>query len=632
MKRWLALIVSALLLVLVGLGVKLWRAVDADPTPIELAERTPAKPTVWATTAGTGFTVTGVVTNLEGEGVQTDVLALDAYTDGQLERVTTDLNGEFRIDLDRPAQISPTPGPYDEGRELVHTDRDDLVFIVPDRCPLHVEVFSADGPVSGANVKAWIHDPTWGRYSDLGRTDDEGQLPLDLTLCGPGTVEVQAEGFASARVPIDTLNQGLVRVELDQGVLVTGVVEDETGAPVAAGTVRANTLEGTAFEGGTFEIRLSPGDWKIKVVGHDEGAIGYRSQNQEIVLDEPTELFFELDRFQRVDVYCAGLPDDRCEGVLPIRCDVGILPGDICYGGASGTECECPLEDAVVRSPEEHVEVLPGEGEVWLDYRDKGAIIGTIAGCPAPSECAVFSGQLAIGKTGTPPAHGTLIGPDGRFELRGLNEGTWGLAVGWPAGVRDLPDVPLGPGEVVDLGVIDVGGSGGVAGVVYDGLTGETRQWSTVMIRATDHDSSVNPFGSMAMTGPDGEFELTGLPRGEYEVFLAQRPMTREVVNVRGSVVSGLVLETAEASVLDEQGFGVDDELVVSSIDPDGWAAEAGLLQGDAIVGVTMMGMDTTMLDPTYSELAAQTVLRHYSGELGLVVERDGELFDVELQ
>ena len=91
------------------------------------------------------------------------------------------------------------------------------------------------------------------------------------------------------------------------------------------------------------------------------------------------------------------------------------------------------------------------------------------------------------------------------------------------------------------------------------------------------------------------------------------------------------MLETAEANVLDEQGFGVDDDLVVTGIDEGGWAEEAGLLEGDRIVGVTLMGIDSTLLDPKYSEQAAQTVLRHYSGNLDLVVERDGQLYDVGL-
>ena len=43
------------------------------------------------------------------------------------------------------------------------------------------------------------------------------------------------------------------------------------------------------------------------------------------------------------------------------------------------------------------------------------------------------------------------------------------------------------------------------------------------------------------------------------------------------------------------------------------------------------MGLDSTLLASQYSEQAAQTVLRHYSGNLDLVVERDGQLYDVGL-
>ena len=150
------------------------------------------------------------------------------------------------------------------------------------------------------------------------------------------------------------------------------------------------------------------------------------------------------------------------------------------------------------------------------------------------------------------------------------------------------------------------------------------------MVRSVDHDSAVNPLGSVTVSTADGTFELTGVPSGDYEVFLVKRPLERIDISI-GGALEEVVLETAEANVLDEQGFGVDDELFVTDIDEGGWAEEAGLLEGDRIVGVTLMGLDSTLLASQYSEQAAQTVLRHYSGNLDLVVERDGQLYDVGL-
>ncbi len=598
------------------------------------------------TEGGESFQVSGLVVDFEGNPLHgEEVHALDVYTWEEVSSGTTLDDGSFVLEVDRTVSVAPVKHPWENAtpgvtewfhlsnRTRAKGPRDDLLFVVGERCGMWIDVVDEQGrPVSDAAVWATVDDPQWGSRQDSGNTDDGGGVELSL-LCGEGEVVVTAEGFATARRAIDSARQDHLVVELGEGVLVRGRVVDDAGEAVAAGEVGLHHSL-VPFSDGLFELRFEPGTWRLRVLGEDQGVIGYSSWRDEIELSgSGLELEIELERFHRVNVWCAGLQDDRCRSVVPIRCDAGLLPSDrVCHLAEDGTECKCPLEGATVRAAEARVEVLPEDTDVWLDFRDKGTILGTVVNCPL-GECFIAAARLAIGQTGTPPLHTTLLGPDGSFELKGLSEGTWGLVIGKTAWVLDLPDVELDAGEVVDLGIIDVGAEGGVSGVVVDGLTGEGRPWEAVAVRSTEHRSGVNPLGSVGVAGPDGAFTVRGLPRGDYDVFLLRRPLERTTVSVLGSVVDGLILETAEASVLDEQGFGVDEELVVNALDPDGWAAEAGLEEGDAIVGVTMMGLDTTLLDPRYSVQAAQGVLQHYSGPgVGLVVERDGDLYDIDLE
>ena len=638
MKRWPVVLVLVLVALCGGVGwwfSSLWAP---EPMAPDLAGREAPERRVWASRTQQDYRVSGLVTDFDGSPVEGQgVWARDVWTDQPLAQIETDAEGYFELTLDRPALVLPVPGPFEIQAERVWEATSGLHFVVPIRCPLGVEVVDVDGePVPDASIRVRVEDPTWGTRAETSLTDETGWGPLDLTLCGPAQVVVQAEGFALRQVDVDTSLLDSLTVTLSQGVLLRGRVVDEQGNPVASGVAQAfSVFPVSSWTDGSFELRVEPGVWKVKVRADDDGVVGYRQWHEELEVGaNGLTVDVELESFHRVQVFCAGMPEDRCEGIFPVRCDPGRLPtGRVCRPTEQGgTECHCPLEGAVVRTPEEQVEVLPEDVEVWLDYRDKGAIIGQIVGCRSPAECAVFSGRLAIGATGSPPMRGAMVDPEGHFELRGLDPGTWGLAVGSPAGMLDLPDVDLDEGEVVDLGLIDIGGGGGVAGVVLDGLTGEARRWEAVVVREKGHDSAVNPLGSMAVAGAGGEFRLEGLPSGDYEVFLLKRPLERTSVTVSGSVVDGLVLETAEASVLQEQGFGVDDDLVVNSLDADGWGAEAGLLEGDRVVGVSVMGMDSTTLSPAYSERAAQAALRHYGGPgLDLVVERDGELYDIQL-
>lgn len=115
-------------------------------------------------------------------------------------------------------------------------------------------------------------------------------------------------------------------------------------------------------------------------------------------------------------------------------------------------------------------------------------------------------------------------------------------------------------------------------------------------------------------------------------------PLRRTRVTVEdGLVTDGVEVRTAEATLLEDNGItlhtGEDGALRVDSVDPDGAAADNGLQPGDAVVGVTVLGFDSTALPAELSEKMVSGLLGHWGGPgIGLVIERDGVLMDVDLE
>jgi len=127
------------------------------------------------------------------------------------------------------SSASKAPPPPEPLRRLDVTVRDD-----------------AGVPVEGAVVVA---TPSSGGFLPLGGYDSDkvratltgaaGRATLDSLPPGPWTLAVQAEGFAPQRVR--RVSSGPVDVRLERGGVVTGVVHDSEGRPVAGARVAIDT-------------------------------------------------------------------------------------------------------------------------------------------------------------------------------------------------------------------------------------------------------------------------------------------------------------------------------------------------------------------------------------------------------
>jgi S1-C subfamily serine protease len=150
-------------------------------------------------------------------------------------------------------------------------------------------------------------------------------------------------------------------------------------------------------------------------------------------------------------------------------------------------------------------------------------------------------------------------------------------------------------------------------------------------------DEEPSPQIGQGSSGPGGAFTLFGLEDGPYKVMLASSPFDTVDVTVSGGVADREVeLTTAGGGLLERNGFAletdVDGTLVVTSVDPEGAAAQAGLLVGDRIQGVTVMGFDLSEHFPELGDLFTDFVLDRFGGAVGLVVERDGAVVKIDLE
>ena len=92
-------------------------------------------------------------------------------------------------------------------------------------------------------------------------------------------------------------------------------------------------------------------------------------------------------------------------------------------------------------------------------------------------------------------------------------------------------------------------------------------------------------------------------------------------------------LETWSTDTPEELGFslvtGGAGELVIDEVADGGRAQELGMVAGDVVSGVRILGVDLSTVHPDAAELA----LRYYPGPgMRLVVDRGGERVELDLE
>ncbi len=625
---------AALTLACLGLGKAWVEGLRPDPGPDAPRAEAPRARITRTDAEGPGFLVSGHVRTLSGEPAP-GVSVRGTRTKGAV----TDQDGRFELSLVQPESnvslvgTSSTPFTHRASER-----RDDLDFVVPEHCPLRVEVVDDRGePVPQARLELSVFSPPGFPYpgSSSAVTDPLGAWEPAYHPCGSLTISAEKPPLGSIKQRHEIREASTLRLVLEPGVRVFGVVRDHLGAPVEGGRVTAERHVDAAIQDGDYELWLAPGAWELRASAWEAELL---SERHTVTLEPDQgelELDFELRRQHLVEVRCKGLPEDSCANVLPVMCTHRLSPiGEECNAW-DPVQCLCPLGQTAVRGGGRSVAVEPGDELVWLDFTSGGGLDALVLRDGAELDCLyglyrVPDASLDLA-SGAPARYGDCL-DGGRIEERGLQPGRWVFELYEGSGRWPQDDVFIQEGQVLDLGVIDLGVGGSMVVLVLDGLTGEPAHWEPVLVQERGR-ASVNPLGAGGMSSPKGLVEVTGLGPGTYEVFLPARPLERITVELAEDEEVQVELKTSEAAVLEEQGFALDREggdLVISEVDPEGLAAEAGLRSGDVVVGVVVMGVDVLDWMPSRADQVAEWVLRSYAGPgVELVVERDDELLDV---
>ncbi|MFT5585005.1 MAG: hypothetical protein ACI9VR_002593 [Cognaticolwellia sp.] len=584
------------------------------------------------------------------DGSPADEILVRAWRPGQgrVSQTRSDPDGHYSLGVQVGDSVNLASRSSTPTAHPVDAPVDDLDFVTPARCPIDLRVEDPDGlALFPGEADASIKTEGFLQSSNLRNVDlDESGWSTLETACGQGRILVSIPGWSHGTAQVDTDAVHEVTVVLERGVEVFGHVRTTSGDAVTAGTVRVFKLGAKVEvdEEGAYSLFLPRSDsHRVTAEAQDPGLL---EESHTLRLDpdqDSFELDFELQPFRRVEVKCVGLPDDSCKTVTPVFCTLPRLPaGELCSGNP--TTCACPSGEVAVRAGGKSVLVPADEKLALLDFRDaNGGVTGRVLMSGQPSRCRWTVLRVPEWDAlGTDLSGGGVVARQGRCDKDGvfsadkLEPGTYIVELATGELRNPQPDVAVAD-SIVDLGDIDLGGGGVITGVVRSGVTGEPENNQPVLTSFAERET-VNPVGAGALSGQDGVFEITGLEDGSYAVFLAQRPLERVQVQVVNGVASqDVTLETGQAKLLDEQGFAVvtssQGKLQVSSVTAGSLAESAGLITGDEIAGIIVLGVDVLEVAPNFASEATNWALDNYSGPgMTLVVKRGGLEVEVPLQ
>jgi hypothetical protein len=256
------------------------------------------------------------------------------------------------------------------------------------------------------------------------------------------------------------------------------------------------------------------------------------------------------------------------------------------------------------RAPTIRKKVASGEAKLVVSLGPGAILEGRVLdpdGKPVPSFHVVV--EKKGGVISQPYASRAVIDGDGRFVLTECPSGevrvlanAAGLAPSAPVTVN----VPAPPAKAEPIEIRLPRGAK-LSGRVVDRTTTEAIVNARVTVEGGPHMGGVSaaPFAAFATTDEEGGFEIAGLAPGKRAVVVVAFGHDGRVVNldvVDGSALGPLTIDLlvtkdGEQPKTEYAGIGVileakDDLMVIEKVVPGGGAAEAGLVVGDAIVGV----------------------------------------------
>jgi hypothetical protein len=255
-------------------------------------------------------------------------------------------------------------------------------------------------------------------------------------------------------------------------------------------------------------------------------------------------------------------------------------------------------------APSRAVGVRTGTEDVQLDLVAGGAVAGTVRERGTGRPVAPFT--VTVRRTSgpgrrLPPRAATVVDPSGRFEVDGLPPGPAVLQASAPGRAPSAEievQVPEPPG--VALVDVELPAGGRLTGRVVERGTGRALPGARVSVEGEDAPASLLGAWSVSLAGPDGRFELAGLPARPLSLFVAAEGHHGRILSgiqvPDGGAAGPLTVELGavaegEDPRVELAGIGAVLErsragLRISRVIPGGGAAEAGLAPGDEILAV----------------------------------------------
>lgn len=406
--------------------------------------------------------IEGVVRGPDGEPVSGSQVALTPAQGPGAESMISDEAGRFRFDALDPRRYTVSAHSARGASTLVHVDAGRgtrfVELTLREGIVLEVKVVDGDGrPVSTPRGVAVSRSPSGARWTRLEVTGDEqGRIRFPALPAGVLEVTASAAEYAPTTevLPfggVERLDRSL-EIVLEPGTLLSGIVLDERGEPVAGAEISerpghpphtrmsyrdrpASGLRPATFTDreGRFGYPARTGQ-RLQLLVHASGYLPWRSPD--LVADAPQTLDVRLQPGRRV----RGIVVDRNGGPVA-RARVVEHDRNMAETAEDGTFSLILAEDsdapalihAETARARSDLLAVPDDQEVRIVLAHELGIQGVvIGGDQRPVADAVVSYRMQ--DSGDPePRRLTRIqgevvtGADGEFQIPGLAEGAYDL-------------------------------------------------------------------------------------------------------------------------------------------------------------------------------------------------------------
>jgi len=471
-------------------------------------------------------------------------------------------------------------------------------------------VVGPDGkPVAGALVSVQLAAMiNFGEPTMTARTDSAGRFRIAVKSASTHIVRVEALGLAARSLPRVRPGESL-RIALDKGGSIEGVVRDgTTGAPAAGITVEArletSRAMGVVWEHGAGVVRAkTDAQGRFRVEGLAPGlhtlaarGPGVAAQRRGVALGKRTELY--LFPGGGLDGHVRGPDGAAIPGaVVAVESAIPFGPRsqtDVEVTDARGHYAFVGIDAGVLRVVAKHPDFAPAWTTVAVERGDDAsadltlaapaAIVGRLVGSadrPTAGRVTIAEADGAAPPMSIAPALAADAGPDGTFRIEKVGPGSYVLSATAPGyGAKRAEIVVGGRQRTADVGDVAL-----PAGLVIRGRVREAAGAAVAEARVNAfRDRSMGEDRGEGRTDAEGAFAIGGLREGTYRlaVFAPGHAMVDREVEAGADAVD-IVLETAGSltgTVVDERGHAVENFRVQARMPPPTPAAGGRVMVG----------------------------------------------------